>query len=119
MLSSFQEFCFLKKQQITPALVPVAVCFFLSGVPFQKSLAQDREWNGLTNNNWNTANNWTPNNVPNTSTETAVFNIATPSSINVNANTTVGGLQFNAGAIAYTFNMGNNRDLNIVTTGVV
>src|SRR5262249_28604332 len=68
---------------------------------------------------WNTGTNWTTNTVP-TATDIAQFNASTITTIDVRqANTQVGGLQFNTGAPAYTFNVtgtsgvpyGNNATL--------
>jgi autotransporter-associated beta strand protein len=54
---------------------------------------------------WNTGTNWTTNTVP-TATDIAQFNASTITTIDIRqANTQVGGLQFNAGAPAYTFNI--------------
>jgi fibronectin-binding autotransporter adhesin len=57
-------------------------------------------------NNWHTpATNWTTGTVP-TNTDVAQFNTSATTTINIQQlNTQVGGLQFNAGAPAYTFNI--------------
>jgi fibronectin-binding autotransporter adhesin len=54
---------------------------------------------------WNTGTNWTTNTVP-TATDIAEFNASTITTIDIRqAGTQVGGLRFNAGAPAYTFNI--------------
>ena len=54
---------------------------------------------------WNTAANWTTSTVP-TATDIAQFNTSTTTTIDIRqANTQVGGLQFNTGAPAYIFNV--------------
>jgi autotransporter-associated beta strand protein len=54
---------------------------------------------------WNTGTNWTTNTVP-TATDIAQFNASTITTIDIRQpNTQVGGLQFNVGAPAYTFNI--------------
>ena len=54
---------------------------------------------------WNTGTNWDSNTVP-TPTDIALFNASTITTIDIQQpNTQVGGLQFNAGAPAYTFNV--------------
>ena len=54
---------------------------------------------------WNTGTNWDSDMVP-TPTDIALFNTSTMTTIGIQqANTQVGGLQFNAGAPAYTFNV--------------
>jgi len=57
------------------------------------------------NSDWNIGTNWTTNTVP-TATDIPQFNASTITTIDIRqANTQVGGLQFNAGAPAYTFNI--------------
>jgi autotransporter-associated beta strand protein len=54
---------------------------------------------------WNTGTNWTTNTVP-TASDIAQFNASTITTIDIRQpNTQVAGLQFNAGAPAYTFNV--------------
>jgi autotransporter-associated beta strand protein len=68
-------------------------------------------WTGGTGN-WNTAANWSNNNVPDTFGERAVFQTGTPTSVAFSANTSVGGVTFDAGASAYTIsNNGNSISL--------
>ncbi|MDE2074351.1 MAG: autotransporter domain-containing protein, partial [Alphaproteobacteria bacterium] len=72
---------------------------------------------------WNTAPNWTSNSVP-TSSDTLGFSATTKSTINIQkAGTQVGGLEFKAGAPAYTFNITGTAagasSLVISGTGIV
>ena len=57
------------------------------------------------NNNWNIGSNWVGGTVP-IATDIAQFNTSTITNIDIRQpNTQVGGLEFNAGAPAYTFNI--------------
>jgi hypothetical protein len=61
----------------------------------------DATWTGQTSSEFTLAANWSPNGVP---TGTAIFEAnGAPTAITVSAQTTIGGLQFNAGAPAYSF----------------
>jgi hypothetical protein len=69
--------------------------------------AQDATWSSApTSNNWNTAANWVPPAGPSVvPTGTASFGASTITSLAFLANASVGTLQFNAGAPAYSFNL--------------
>lgn len=78
-------------------------------------------WNLNGGGNWNTSGNWSPANVPNTSTELAIFNKAAGGTItyNITGTTTVGGITFNSSAGAYTISRtGTVATLNIGTYGI-
>ncbi len=69
-----------------------------------------RTWDsGGANDNWNTANNWNPNNVPNSATEDAVI-IAGERDTQVNQNITVGCVEVLSGYVTDR----NNRSLTVV-----
>jgi outer membrane autotransporter protein len=66
---------------------------------------------------WNTAGNWTPATVP---TGTATFGASNTTPLTFSQSiTSVGTLQFNAGAPAYSFTFGNLQTLLITGTGIV
>ena len=61
-------------------------------------------WNPGTTTDYNTATNWTPNNVPNTAGETALFNnLGTQTAINVSAAVAPDAWTFATNAKAYSF----------------
>src|SRR5262249_32251815 len=71
---------------------------------------------------WNTGTNWESNTVP-TATQIALFNNSSQTSVDIRQpNTQVGGLQFNPGAPAFTFNVtgtaGTPSSLVILGSGV-
>jgi autotransporter-associated beta strand protein len=68
---------------------------------------------------WNTATNWTPQTVPNGSSDTATFATSNQTSVSISADTTVDGIVFNAGASAFTITASSGfLDLNLVGAGV-
>jgi len=84
--------------------------------------AQDATWLATpVSGNWNTAANWTPATVP---TGTATFGASNTTTITFSTTfTSVGTLQFNAGAPAYSFNASGSfifpNSLAITGTGIV
>lgn len=62
--------------------------------------AQNATWIGATSD-YGTATNWTPNNVPDVPTETAIFGNTGQTSINVSATVAPAGFTFDAGAPSY------------------
>jgi autotransporter-associated beta strand protein len=102
----------------TIALLTTAVAVLLS---LQSTRAGSATWNlNPTSNNWNTAANWTPATVPNSSIDTATFAVSNVTGITLTATTTVASLIFNPGASAYTFNAPIfPADLNITGVGIV
>lgn len=81
----------------------------LSGDTFAQTI---RTWNGSTSANWNTALNWTLNDIPNTSAEEALFTSAGPHLVNLNANLTIGFYVIND-ATSYTFSSGSGNKLTL------
>ena len=53
-------------------------------------------------NDWNTAANWTPNTVPNATTDIATFGASNTTSVSTSADISLGGLIFSGEAPAYT-----------------
>src|SRR5215831_13307322 len=69
----------------------------------QTALAGSATWNSSpTSGDWNTAANWTPATVPNSSTAAATFSVSSITNISLSATTQVASITFNAGASAYT-----------------
>jgi len=79
--------------------------------------AQSATWAGP-GADWDTTANWSPAGVP---TATAIFTGATPTSLTFSqAATSIGAMQFNAGAPGYTFTLaGGPQSLTISGTGIV
>jgi hypothetical protein len=65
---------------------------------------------------WNTAGNWTPATVP---TTTAIFDASSTTNITFSANASVGSLEFNAGAPAYSFTLATNSVFGITGAAIV
>src|SRR5438128_546058 len=77
--------------------------------------AQDATW--LTNpasGDFNSAPNWTPATVP---TGTAFFGPSTVTSLSFSGDTTLGGFTFNAGAPAYSFQVGGTGPMSLTFNG--
>jgi outer membrane autotransporter protein len=83
--------------------------------------ATDGTWNGATSNQWNTGTNWSSTPTANTTPDgTATFTTNNPTSIAIsgaNVLTAISTVQFNTGALAYTFTVGNELDFE--TNGTV
>ncbi|HLP25307.1 MAG TPA: hypothetical protein VK477_06500, partial [Acidobacteriota bacterium] len=76
-------------------------------------------WNLAGGGNWNTSGNWSPANVPNSSTEVAIFNNVGGGTITFNSSATVGGITFNSSAGAYTISQsGSTRTLTLGSYGI-
>jgi hypothetical protein len=94
----------------------------LASVSVGSVAAHAQTWSGP-GSDWNTNTNWTPNTVP---TSTAIFTGANPTTLTFSQLTTsIGTIQFNAGAAAYTLgvagvtNSGVNYTLNVNGTGII
>src|SRR5580698_7753389 len=71
--------------------------------------AQDATWAGTTSGEWTLANNWSPSSVP---SGTATFtNNNALTSVTISNSTSIGELEFDANAPAYSFEV-NNAGLN-------
>ncbi|SRR6266536_1208970 len=81
--------------------------------------ADSATWNlNPTNNDWNTATNWTPNTVPNATTDTATFGASNTTSVMTSANVDLASLVFTAGAPSYTIATDRARAMNFWGEGV-
>jgi len=73
------------------------------GLAVQNSFAGSATWNpNPTNNDWNTAANWTPATVPNGSSDIATFALSNTPAISLSALTTLSGIVYSSGASAFT-----------------
>jgi autotransporter-associated beta strand protein len=94
--------------------IALAAVLFSAG----PSWAQNATWNGP-GNDWDTAANWSGNNPAVVPAGTATFAGAQPTTVTFSAPTTsIGAIQFNAGAVAYTFNLAGSS-LTITGAGIV
>src|ERR1044072_3337659 len=76
--------------------------------------AQDATWGAAPpTNNWNSAANWSPATVP---TRTASFGASNTTALTFSAAATIGTIQFNAGAPAYSFAL-TGKTLNVQGIG--
>ncbi|MBV9875162.1 MAG: autotransporter-associated beta strand repeat-containing protein, partial [Verrucomicrobia bacterium] len=79
--------------------------------------AQNATWDTNPGSNaWGATTNWTPHTVP---TGTATFGSSNTTSIVVSSHEPIGGIQFNAGAPAYSFDISSGASLNFNGSGIV
>jgi len=72
----------------------------------QSSYAGSATWNlNPASNDWKTATNWTPNTVPNDSSDIATIDVSNVTAISVAANIELSEIVFNPGASSFTFNV--------------
>src|SRR6266496_714060 len=75
---------------------------FALGASVQFAFAGSATWSSdPATNDWNTANNWIPNTVPNGSTDIATFDLSNTTNVTISLATTVQSAAFNAGASEY------------------
>jgi hypothetical protein len=71
------------------------------------SLAGSATWaSNPTNGGWNTAANWRPRTIPDTSSDVATCATSNQTQVGVSAITEIGGIIFNSGADAFTISNG-------------
>jgi autotransporter-associated beta strand protein len=81
--------------------------------------ADDATWNlNPTNNDWNTAANWTPATVPNGPSDTATFGSSSVTDVSLSAAVEVEGIVFTPGADAFTITSNPDVALTISGAGV-
>ena len=89
----------------------------LCGVVLCSNSSLAQTWNAVpANNNWNSAANWTPANIPDAAGETATFGASSVTTPAVGSTITIAGVTFSAAAPAYTIT--NNTDMFIVGAGI-
>jgi autotransporter-associated beta strand protein len=64
-------------------------------------------------NDWSNPSNWTPNSVPNATTDTATFGTTNTAAISIAAPIDLASVTFAAGASAYSITVANNQELNL------
>ncbi|MBA3961776.1 MAG: autotransporter-associated beta strand repeat-containing protein [Chthoniobacterales bacterium] len=78
----------------------LAACALIGARPI--TYAESGTWlANPTNNDWNTAANWSSNQVPNTSTDIGTFEGSTITQLSISQNVTLGTVAFNPGASSY------------------
>lgn len=86
----------------------------------QASHAGSATWNfNPTSGDWNTAANWTPETVPNGSTDSAVFELSATTDVSASATTQVKSILFNPDASAFTISTSPGADLILSGAGIV
>ena len=83
-----------------PAGLLAAIVLSLSGHTSQAGSATWKTSPG--SGDWNTASNWTPSTIPNSSSDTATFGVSNTTDVALSASTEVSGIVFDAGANAFT-----------------
>ncbi|PYK58881.1 MAG: hypothetical protein DME43_10200 [Verrucomicrobia bacterium] len=105
-----------------PASLLAAITLLLSGP--STTFAGDATWDlNPTSGDWNTATNWTPATVPNSSADTATFAFSNTTNVSISANTEVNGITFTPAATnPYTISVATpnvfSRDLVISGAGI-
>lgn len=100
----------MKRLLFVAGFLPV----FILIVSIQNSVAASATWNlNPVDIYWNNASNWTPATVPNGDSDVATFGASSITGIATLTNITVAEIVFNAGASAYTINVGAARGLSI------
>src|SRR5437868_12780268 len=101
--------------------IGIAVFLYLQLVLLHGPLfAGSATWNeGPSGGDWNTSSNWTPNTVPNGSTDEATFGFSTIPTIFVSSATEVKNVVFSLHASAYTITALQGIVLSISGTGII
>lgn len=98
------------------AFLSTAIWLILS-VP--RSHAGSATWlSNPTSADWNTTENWTPGGPPNSTADTATFQVSTLSNLSLSANTQVNGILFANGATAYSIAASDSFVLAISGWGI-
>lgn len=87
----------------------------------QKSRAGSATWkSNPATSNWNTASNWTPGTVPNSSADTATFGSSSINNVSISANTEVNSLAFSiGGSTAYNISVSPTFTLKLSGAGII
>jgi len=105
-----------------PASLLAAITLLLSGP--SAAFAGSATWDlNPASGDWNTAANWTPATVPNSSADTAEFAFSNTTNVSISANTEVNGITFTPDATnAYTISVATSnvfpRELVVSGAGV-
>src|SRR5437870_960064 len=85
----------------------------------QNSVADTATWKANPrSDNWNRAENWNPETIPNGPSDIATFAASSRIAVSLSANTEVNGIVFNAGASAFTITASRDVTLNIGGVGI-
>jgi autotransporter-associated beta strand protein len=99
----------------TPMLLPFLGLILVA----QAALADGATWNlNPTNDDWFTATNWTPANVPNEPSETATFGVSNLAGVSLSHSTEINGIVFSPGASAFTITVQPTLYLTMTGAGV-
>ena len=97
----------------------VAAALLLLTAP-RHSLAGSASWaTNPINGDWNTAANWVPQTVPNTSADIATFTTSTQTQVALSSLTEISGITFNPGADAFTILSPPGAPLKLSGSGIV
>jgi len=97
----------------------LGLTLFLSFL-LQSAHADSATWSlNPTNDNWNTAANWTPATVPNSSTAIATFGTSSITDVFLSGPIQVGAIVFNPGASAYAIAASPEPALRLMGAGIV
>ncbi len=99
-------------------ILPFTVLLLVSSQSF--SFAGSATWKlNPTSGDWNTAANWTPSTVPNSSTDTATFDVSSRSNLSLSASVKLDGITFDPGASAFSITVSPNFLLTLEGLGIM
>jgi autotransporter-associated beta strand protein len=111
------SFCYarlLRRLRLCPLLAVIAFLALIA----KGAMAGSATWDlNPTTNDWNTAANWTPQTVPDQSTDVATFDASNVSTVSVGTYFSLDSIVFNPGASAYTFIISENPSGDITFSG--
>jgi autotransporter-associated beta strand protein len=98
-----------------------ALFITLLSVPFAHvASAGSATWNlNPSSGDWDTAINWTPNTVPNGSSDIATFEVSNTTDVSLSSSVTLSSIVFNPGASAFTLDIGLGPTLTIQGAGFI
>src|SRR6266481_9408877 len=98
------------------AAIRCALMFLVPSVTYASSAQWDLD---PISGDWNTADNWTPNGVPNGPADVATFGLSNTSNVSISADTEVNGITFTAAATnPYTITASPGLTLTISGVGI-
>jgi autotransporter-associated beta strand protein len=101
-------------------IVSFAIILTLSLAALNAVYADSATWSVTPiSNDWNTAENWTPNTVPNGPDDIATFALSRQTNVFVSTFVEVNELIFNAGASPFNINIANDQELTISGIGII
>ena len=101
-------------------LILAAIRFSLILIVPTATYAISAEWDlDPISGDWNTADNWTPNGVPNGPADIATFGLSNTTDVSISANTEVNSIIFTSAATPNTITVGDGFTLTISGLGIV